>query len=73
MDKVSPQLALAASDGTAFDTVIIELCRAAGEEKVTFFYDQLFWAVIGVVNTGYFGLAQKACAQPFGSGRFGWS
>jgi type VI secretion system secreted protein Hcp len=49
MDKASPALSLACADGTHFDTVIIELCRAAGSEKLTFMKIELLDCLISSI------------------------
>jgi type VI secretion system secreted protein Hcp len=51
LDKASPKLALACADGTHFDTILVELCRA-GTEKMVFMRYQLSNCLIQSFETG---------------------
>jgi type VI secretion system secreted protein Hcp len=50
LDKASPNLALACADGTHFDTIVVELCRAGGD-KVRFMRYTFADCVINGFNT----------------------
>jgi type VI secretion system secreted protein Hcp len=49
MDKSSPLLALACADGTVFDTITVELCRA-GSDKIKFMEFKLANSIISFIS-----------------------
>lgn len=49
LDKASPLLALACADGTVFDDITVELCRA-GSEKVKFMEIKMTNSIISAIT-----------------------
>jgi type VI secretion system secreted protein Hcp len=51
LDKASPKLAIACASGTHIKEVIVELCRAAGEDKLKYMEYKLSNCIISSITT----------------------
>lgn len=73
LDKASPKIALACANGTHIKEIILELCRAAGDEKLKYMEYKLTNCIISSVSNGGSGGSECTESVSFDYGKIEWT